>query len=307
MIDLRSSLPKCTYCGRPAIYRRKTSGEYFCEKCFIPGFLRRLHRTIAKYSMLSPYSKITLILLPDIPYTSLALIDSVMRLEERYPSEIYIIIPADAKWSNIVLEYIVELTKSRKTDTKVYSINYAKYYEKTSSLFERYCLSRLLALVLAKKNSSRNVLLPYNLDTLAVLFIASTLSSKVYLGVDLVPVKTIDEVAIGYPLYDMVWEDIVFYNYLTGATKLELEYDSYSKCNTYEGLALEMYQTLALDSSELAYNILKNPRILGPLVGTSNCNWCPCPRDLEDKCDMYEGLKEFYDELKEAKLETLYP
>lgn len=305
MTDLKSNIPKCTYCGRPAVYKRKTSGEYFCERCFIQGFLRRLHRTIAKYSMLTPYSKILTPLLPDIPYTSMALIHAITKLEEKYPSEIKIVIPLDTPWVDKVLTYLKE--NLGKSNVVIYGSRYANYYGEMASLSERYCLSRMIALVFANKLSSLNVLLPYNLDTLAILFLSSIISSEIALGLDLVAVKTYDNIVLGYPFYDMIWEDIVFYNYINGITFLEIDYKQYAKYNEYEEIAFDMYRELSADTKELGYNILKNPRVLTTIMNLNECEDYPCPKDLDGSDRLCQRINLIHKELRDAKLETLYP
>lgn len=309
MTDLKFStpinIPKCTYCDRPAIYKRKTSGEYFCKRCFIQGFLRRLHRTIAKYSMLTPHSKILIPLLPDIPYTSMALIHAITKLEEKYPSEIKIVIPLDVPWVDKILVYLKK--NLYKSNVVIYGSKYASYYGEMTSLSERYCLSRMIALVFASKLSSLSVLLPYNLDTLAILFLSSIISSEIALGLDLVAVKTYGNITLGYPFYDMIWEDIAFYNYINSITFLEVDYKQYARCNEYEKIAFDMYRELSTDTKELGYNILKNPRVLTTIMNLDECEDSPCPKSLDGNNRLCQRIGLIHEELRDVKLEILYP
>ncbi len=303
MIESKSNVPKCTYCSRPATYRRRTSGELFCPRCFIQGFLRRLHRTIAKYSMLSPYSAILVPILPDKPYTSLALSIAITMLEEKYPSSIGFIVPLDTPWSRNVIEFI-----SSRIDKKAsyYGAPYAEYYAMTKGFSSRYCLSRALAVILAERTGYTNVLLPYSLDDLAVLYLSSILEGNLSLGVDIVPVKVFGKIIIGYPFYDMPWEDIVYFNYVNNAYSLSLDYKRYSSKSTYEHHALEMYLDLARDSRELGYNILKNPQLLAPITKTNECLDTPCPKG-DSGVDYCKLASKVIKEIKGLKLEILSP
>ncbi len=303
MIESKSSIPKCTYCSRPATYKRRTSGELFCPRCFIQGFLRRLHRTIAKYSMLSPYSTILVPILPDKPYTSLALSIAITMLEEKYPSSIGFIVPLDAPWSHDVLEFISSRVNEK---TSYHGLPYAEYYAMAKDFSSRYCLSRTLAVILAERTGCTNVLLPYSLDDLAVLYLSSILEGNLSLGVDIVPVKVFGKIIIGYPFYDMPWEDIVYFNYVNNVYSLSLDYKRYSSMNIHEHHALEMYLDLARDSRELGYNILKNPRLLAPITKAEECPDAPCPKG-DGKVDYCELASRVVEEIKGLKLETLSP
>ena len=302
MTELKSNIPKCNYCGRPATYRRRTSGELFCPRCFIQGFLRRLHRTIARYSMLSPYSTILVPILPDKPYTSLALSVAITMLEEKYPSSIGFVIPLDTQWGRNVLKFI----NSKASEKALYyGLSYAKYYARASSFSSRYCLSRAIAVVLAEKTGYNNVLLPYSLDDLAVLYLSSMLKGDLNLGTDIVAVKVFGKVIMGYPLYDTPWEDIVYFNYISNVYDLNLDYKEYHRMSTHERYALEMYLDLIRDSRELGYNILKNPRLLTPIIKANECPDTPCPRSNSfDYCRLASTVIE---EIRGIKLEILSP
>ncbi|MBD3350194.1 MAG: hypothetical protein GF364_01775 [Candidatus Lokiarchaeota archaeon] len=51
---------KCSRCGRNAKYYQKSSGRYFCDKCFIFYFERKMARTISKYRLIEEDDSICL-------------------------------------------------------------------------------------------------------------------------------------------------------------------------------------------------------------------------------------------------------
>ncbi len=258
---LNDKLPKCTYCGRPAVYRRRTSGEYFCSSCFVKAFIRRIRKTISENNLLTPTSRILLFFSPDIPYTSLAMIDSIIKLEREYPTKIYISLPSDYKWIDLIERYVGSHYCDLEEKIKVVSGKYADLFLSTNSLNDRYLLSRIISFSIADRIDVSSVLLPYSLESLAVLTLANVLSAKIADVARIRPVADVSGITIGYPLYDTPWDDIVFYSYLRDISEIPLAPNFYSRCSRIEKRALHIYRDLALISKELAYNILKNPNI----------------------------------------------
>ncbi len=260
-------LPKCTYCGRPAVYRRRTSGEYFCSACFTRAFIRRIRKTIAEYSMLTPTSSILLFFSPDMPVTSLAMIDSIIKLEKEYPTRIYISLPSDYNDFDTVERVLGGRYCGLKEQLYLVIGEYAGFFSSSSSLNDRYVLSRLLSLSIAEHVSVNSILLPYSLESLAVLVLANILSAKIDSVAYIEPVVRLNNITIGYPLYDTPWDDIVFYSYIRGIYELGLVDGIYSNCSKIEKRAYNIYRDLALISKELAYNILKNPSVFREALG----------------------------------------
>ncbi len=258
---LKKVLPKCTYCGRPAVYRRRTSGEYFCSSCFLKAFTRRIRKTIAEYTMLTPMSHILLFFSPDIPYTSLVMIDSIIRLEREYPTKISISLPLDYGEIDQVKKYIESNYCGLGDKINIVVGNYAKFFTTCNSFYERYMLSRIISLTLAQEISADSILLPYSLESLAILVLANILSARLDSVAYIEPSIRLLENVIGYPLYDTPWDDIVFYSFVREIAKLDLASNIYSRCNKIEKRASTIYRELALLSRELAYNVLKNPSV----------------------------------------------
>lgn len=286
-------LPRCTYCGRPAIYRRKTSGEYFCPSCFIKAFIRRVRKTIAENSMLTPTSRILLFFSPDIPYTSFSMIDSVIRLEREYPTEIYISLPSDYKWISNIGQYVGSSYCDLEEKVKIVIGSYSRIFSALNSFNERYLFSRIVSLSIAKRVNANSVLLSYSLESLAVLTLANILSAQISDATYIEPVVKVSEIIIGYPLYDTPWDDIIFYAYLRNILELDLIPGFYSKCSRVEKRAFHIYRDLALISKETAYNILKNPGVFRKALGLENvlvdCAGRTSIHKL-DKCRKYRSL-----------------
>ncbi len=290
---LSGRLPRCTYCGRPAVYRRRTSGEYFCPSCFIKAFIRRVRKTVAENSMLTPTSRILLFFSPDTPYTSLAMIDSVIRLEREYPTDIYISLPSDYKWINVVGQYISSSYCNLEDKVKIVIGDYAELFLTLNSFRERHLFSRIISLSIAKRVNADSVLLPYSLESLAILVLANILSARIDDVAYIEPVIRVFEITIGYPLYGTPWDDIVFYTYLRDISKLDLIPNFYSKCDKIEKRAFHIYRDLALISKELAYNVLKNPSIFRKALSLENilveCAGRTGTNDL-NLCENYRSL-----------------
>lgn len=49
---------KCTKCGRRAVYHRRYSGDFLCDRCLIRSVERRFHRTIGKHHLIRPGERI---------------------------------------------------------------------------------------------------------------------------------------------------------------------------------------------------------------------------------------------------------
>ncbi len=295
---LGRKLPKCTYCGRPAVYRRRTSGEYFCPSCFIKAFIRRVRKTIAEYSMLTPTSRILLFFSPDTPYTSLAMIDSVIRLEREYPTEIYVSLPSDYRWINIIEQYIGSSYCSLENKVKIVTGDYAELFLTPSSFHERYLLSRITSLSIARHVGTDSVLLPYSLESLAVLVLANILSARISDAAYIEPTIKVSEITIGYPLYDTPWDDIVFYVYLKNISELDLTPSFYSKCSKVEKRAFHIYRDLALISKELAYNVLKNPSVFREALGFKDILVDCAGRTSSDNLDRCREYKSLVDSIR---------
>lgn len=48
----------CSFCGRKAVYNRRYAGVLLCDRCVIKSVERKVHRTIAKYGLISPGERI---------------------------------------------------------------------------------------------------------------------------------------------------------------------------------------------------------------------------------------------------------
>jgi len=75
----------CTTCGlRPAVYHRRYSGERLCLECLGESLRHKVRRAIARYQMLTPDSRILLVLRGDVMEDGLAA-KLFMEVERDFP------------------------------------------------------------------------------------------------------------------------------------------------------------------------------------------------------------------------------
>lgn len=83
---------KCK-CGRPAVVKLTYSNETLCFKCFRRSLIKRVKKTISKYSMLSPFDRICVALSGG--KDSLTLLDLLILIEKDYPDSEIIAVTVD--------------------------------------------------------------------------------------------------------------------------------------------------------------------------------------------------------------------
>lgn len=51
-------MPKCSLCGRKAVYNRRYAGTFLCDRCLIKSIEERFRRAIAKHKLIGPKERI---------------------------------------------------------------------------------------------------------------------------------------------------------------------------------------------------------------------------------------------------------
>ncbi|MBS7247780.1 MAG: TIGR00269 family protein [Candidatus Jordarchaeales archaeon] len=103
---------KCMRCGREAAVYRPYSGEVLCRRCFTESVEIRVRRTISRYRMLQPDSRIAVAVSGG--KDSVVLLHVLAKLEERFPKSELIAVTVDEGiegYRNESLEIIEEAVR----------------------------------------------------------------------------------------------------------------------------------------------------------------------------------------------------
>ncbi|MHA1632305.1 MAG: TIGR00269 family protein [Candidatus Freyarchaeota archaeon] len=83
----------CMYCHREAVIYRPYSGEKLCKKCFTESLEKKVRKTISRYKMLQPDSRIAIAVSGG--KDSMALLYILNKIEQKYPESELVVITVD--------------------------------------------------------------------------------------------------------------------------------------------------------------------------------------------------------------------
>ncbi len=177
----------CTVCKkRPAVYYRRYSGDYLCEKCLSRTLERTIHRSLASTKKLEPNSKILLPITFTNPVHSLILSKFIPRIESEYNVETIIAVP----------QYFYEQLKNYKPSENLHVANIAPPSHDVTDPFYCWRYDRAWSIKLAKNHGAQAIVLPLTRTDLNLLMLEAVLRGQSFLLSESLPILQLDSISI---------------------------------------------------------------------------------------------------------------
>ncbi len=195
---------KCDFCEvREAIYLRKESGEKLCLKCLEKSLIRQVKREISKWGMLEPKDTIGFLFLEKHPLISIAAYSIFKKIEQNYPSKLYLILPK-------TLNGIFEEENILYMDS-ISNENITTYYR----------LLREKALEKAEERAIRKIVLPLTLEYEITYFTYGFLKFDIETLGEALPKLNISQRKISFikPFRKVRTKELLIYGYYEGLFK----------------------------------------------------------------------------------------
>lgn len=118
---MREKAKKCIKCSRQAIYFRRYSGEYLCERCFKDSIVERVRKTISKYKMLKYGDRIAVAVSGG--KDSLSLLQILTKLSKKYGSNMFAVTVDEGikGYRDEALKFVKEMTEKLNVKLEVVS------------------------------------------------------------------------------------------------------------------------------------------------------------------------------------------
>ena len=263
---------KCSTCRiREAIYWRKESGEKLCLKCLEKSLMKQVKREISKWSMLEPEDTIGFLFLEKYPLVSIASYNILKKIEQNYPSKLYLISPKT-------------LDKAIREDSVVYIDTV-----ENKNITAFYRLLREKALEKAEEIGIEKIVLPVTLEFEITYFTYGFLKFDFEIMGETLPKLYVNQRNIYFikPFRKIRTKELLIYGYFEGLFKVFEEKSKTKYCydNVSDDFFCEIekyFEKISCEHFELLDSTLKMSEIfvekaLKEYGLTSSCRLCGTP------------------------------